>query len=223
MTVTGDMTIDPNVTITVAAGTALTFATNASLTIQGTVDIQGTKAQPVNIAPPSGSIDSGFVVPSGGTLKMSYVVQVGGAIVVSGGAFTATDTYMSRASGDFLIATAGMVNVSYSQLGLDTQTGDSTHCDLHFEGSKGTTLSVTHSTISTSSYGLMLYNGTGVDLTFNNWVGNQTDIDFQPGVQGDVSNGWFASGSAPTPTGGALLTADNLSATRLAVGVAGPR
>src|SRR5262245_47321151 len=42
---------------------------------------------------------------------------------------------------------------------------DSTHCNMHFEGAAR--IAVTHSNISGAPYGLMLYGGIGVDLTYN--------------------------------------------------------
>jgi hypothetical protein len=224
MAVDKQLTVDAGVTLTIAAGTTVKFGPLGSITVQGTVDVQGTKAQPVNLVPATtGSHHGGFSLPSGGVLKMAYGIQVGGGISVNGGKITVTDTRMSQAEGDFLIVGAGTVDVSYSAIGLEPGAGtDSTHCDMHFGGS-GVTIKVTHSNISTSSYGLMLYGGNAVDLTFNNWFKNTPyQIDTQPGVSADISNGWFDT-ATPTAGGGATLTANNLSATRLPATVAGPR
>jgi hypothetical protein len=84
---------------------------------------------------------------------------------------------------------------------------------MHFNPG-GNVIKVTHSNISTSSYGLMFYGGMNADFTYNNWFENTTDVDVQAGspVSGNFSNGWFQKG-APTGQG---ITANNLSTARLA-------
>jgi len=220
-------TVDPGVTLTIAPGTTVRFASGTAISVEGIVDVQGSKASPVQLSPATvGDHHYGFTVPTKGELKMTYGVQVGGGISVNGGKITITDSLMSQASGDFLVAGDGIVDVSYSSIGLETGT-DTTHCDMHFGGGTGS-VKVTHSNISTSSYGLMLYGGTNVDLTYNNWFKNPIQVDASPGVSGNVSNGWFDK-AAPTSAGGATITANNLSATRLPsasvdpVNGAGPR
>jgi len=123
------------------------------------------------------------------------------------------------APGDFLVVGDGTVDVTYSSIGLESTESDSTHCDLHF-GGLAATIKITHTNISTSPYGLMLYGGSGVDLTYNNWFGNGIDIETMSGVRADVSNEWFAKG-APAATAGATLVANSLAAARLVA--AGPR
>jgi hypothetical protein len=115
---------------------------------------------------------------------------------------------MSQALGDFLVVAGGTVNVSYSTIGLASGT-DTTHCNMHFGGS-GATIAVNHSNIYGAPYGLMLYGGTGVDLTYNNWTGNDSDIATEPGppVSADLSYGWFAK-SAPVTGGVATYTYTN--------------
>jgi hypothetical protein len=83
---------------------------------------------------------------------------------------------------------------------------------MHFNPG-GNVIKVTHSNISTSSYGLMFYGGMNADFTYNNWFENTTDVDIQAGspVSGNFSNGWFQKG-APTGQG---ITANNLAAARL--------
>jgi hypothetical protein len=223
MSLSKETVVDPGVTLTIAQGTVVSFAPSASIDVQGTVDVQGTKAAPVLLSPSAaGGHHYGLVVSTGGELKMAYGVQVGGGISVSGGKVTVTDTRMSQAAGDFLVISGGTVNVSYSAIGLEPGAGtDTTHCDMHFGGS-APAISITHSNISTSSYGLMLYGGNNVDLTFNNWFSNSIQIDTSPGVSGNVSNGWFDKGApAATGSGGATIMKDNLATSRLTD--AGPR
>src|SRR5262249_52295095 len=98
---------------------------------------------------------------------------------------------------------------------------DTTHCDMHFGGS-GATITVNHSNISTSSYGLMLYGGNNVDLTYNNWFSNPIQIDTMGPVSGDISYGWFDKG-APTANAGGMLTYTNPAASRLPATMAGPQ
>jgi hypothetical protein len=216
------MTVDPGVTLTIASGTTVRLAASTGIHVAGVVDVQGTKAAPVHLSPANaGGHHYGFVVPTNGELRMAYGVQVGGGISVEGGTITVTDTLMSRSLGDFLVADAGTVDVSYSAIGLEPGAGmDTSHCDLHFGGTSGSTFKVTHSNISTSLYGVMLYGGPGVDLTYNNWFSNDLDVDTLPGAGADVSYGWFEKG-APVAGGGATLIYDNRAAQRLVD--AGPR
>jgi hypothetical protein len=222
MDVAAQTIIDPGVTLTISAGTTVRFAPGAGITVQGIADVQGTKASLVRLTPTaSGGHHNGFSVGTGGELKMTYALQVGGGIEVSGnGKATVSDTQMSQAGGDFLVVGGGTVNVTYSSIGLEAG-ADSTHCNMHFDGT-GTKIAVTHSNISGVPYGLMLYGGTGVDLTSNNWFGNASDIATQPGppVSADISNGWFAK-TAPISGGVATYTYNNPAGNRLAD--AGPR
>jgi hypothetical protein len=221
--VTSATTVDAGAKLTIAAGTTVKFGPSGALVVNGTVDVQGSKAQVVNLVPSTaGSHFGATAVEAGGSLTMSYAVQTGGGIRVDGGTLKLTNTRMAQAEGDFLVVGDGNVDVQYSAIGLEAGQGtDSTHCDMHFGGG-GSTIKVTHSNISTSSYGLMLYGGNNVDLTFNNWFNNPIQIDTTAGVSGDISNGWFDKG-APKASGGATLKADNLSATRLPATMAGPQ
>jgi len=225
MDVTKAITVDPNVTLTIAAGTTVKFGTAGSIVVKGTVDAQGSKTQVVTLAPSAaGGFYPGFTVSTGGVLKMSYVVQTGAEIYVAGGALNVVNTRMSNASHDLLVVDSGSVDMSYSAIGLEPGSGtDTTHCDMHF-GGVGTTIKVTHSNISTSSYGLMLYGGSNLDLTFNNWFNNPIQIDTNAGASGDIRNGWFDKG-APTAGGGAVLTYDYQTpvANRLPANMAGPQ
>jgi len=219
------LTVDPNVTLTISAGTTVKFGTAGAITVKGTVDIQGTKAEVVTLAPSAaGGFYPGFVVSLGGALKMNYVVQTGAENLIDGGTFTVTNTRMSNASHDLLVVNSGTVDMSYSAIGLEPGMGtDTTHCDMHFGGS-GTTIKVTHSNISTSAYGLMLYGGNNVDLTLNNWFSNPIQIDTSAGVSGNITGGWFDKG-APTAGTGATLTYDyqNPVMTRLPATMTGPQ
>jgi len=221
VTVASALTVDPGVVLTIAPGTTVRLAPGASIAVRGSAVAQGSKGAPVTIEPTAaGNHHNGFSIPSGGALEMSYVVQVGGGFSVEGGTLTVTDTFMSRAGGDLLVVSAGRVDMSYSQIGLEPGTGsDTTHCDAHFGGS-GISIKITHSNLSTSAYGLMLYGGTGVDLTHNNWFANGIDVDTSPGVMADISGGWFAKG-VPVAGSGATLIANTAADKRLLD--AGPR
>jgi len=222
MPLAGPLTIDKGATLTIAAGTTVTFAPGAFITVNGILDVQGTKASVVHLSPATaGGHHNGLSIPDGGELKMTYGVQVGGGIDVNGGKVTISDTLMSQSSDDFLVVGLGTVDVSYSAIGIEPGAGtDSTHCDMHF-GAPGASIKVTHSNVSTAAYGIMLYGGTGVDLTYNNWFGNQIDVDTYPGAGGDVSYGWFAK-AAPVAGNGATLTYTNPSATRLPAATVDP-
>lgn len=215
------VTVDPGVTLTIAAGTTIKFGTAGSIAVKGTVDIQGEKASPVTLAPAAaGGFYPGFTVPTGGQLKMNWVVQTGAEIYVSGGTFTAVDSTMSNASHDLLVVDAGTVDMTYSWIGRDPAKGvaDSTHCDMHFGGA-GTSIKINNSNISTSSYGLMLYGG-NADLQNNNWFSNTPyQIDTTAGVSGNIAGSWFDNGRPPAGAGATLTGTE--SPTRVAL--AGPR
>ncbi|MEJ7602618.1 MAG: hypothetical protein WKG01_32300 [Kofleriaceae bacterium] len=217
----GAVTIDPGVTVTVAAGTVINFAPASRLDIKGTLDVNGSAAAKVTLQtePGAGVNHGGLHVY--GTLTMDYAVQTGGGIYTNAGATaTITDSALSKVSGDFLVMNGGAVTASYSNFGSGP--GDSTHCQLHFGGT-GNTISITKSNINTAPYGLMFYSGTNAIFTANNWEAGPTpnkDVDTMPGVSGDFSNSYFAAGP-PVAGTGATITANNLSATRLLD--AGPR
>jgi hypothetical protein len=216
--VTANATIDPGVTVTAAAGTTVIVASTAQIVVGGTFDVQGTKAATVKITPDTvGGHFYGVAINSGGVVTMTYAVQDGGGIhLASGAKATLTDTAMSRAQGDYLTMSAGTLDVEYSSIGLEPGQADTTHCDMHFDGSS--TIKVTHTNVSTAAYGIMFYGGTGADFTYNNWFSNSyTDVDPTTGVQGDFSFGWFEKG-APSGPG---ITAGNLASARLTD--AGPR
>lgn len=221
--VVGATTIDPNVTVTVTAGTTVNFAGTASLAIKGTFDVQGTSASKVILHPETGSFFGGLTVGGmpemSGALKLAYAEQTGGAIVTQvGGTATITDTKMFGAGGDFLIMNGGTVDVSFSQLGADLGGTDTTHCNMHFGGS-GNIISVTHSNINGTPYGLMFYGGQNAIFTNNNWEkttnGSADWIDSQPGVSGDFSGGYFSAGP-PVAKAGATFTVNTPATAPLA-------
>lgn len=218
--VVNQLTVDRGATLTIAAGTTVRIAEGASIVAQGTVNVQGTKASGVQISPTTATgHHNGFSIPSGGVLQMSYAIQVGGNLEVTGGRLTVTDSKMSRALGDLLVVNAGTVDMSYSQIGAD-EGSDSTHCDGHFGGG-GITIKLAHSNLAKAAYGLMLYGGSAVDLTYDNWFGNAIDIDTSPGVMGDVTGSWFERGAPSAGAGAELLGLDSLASARVAD--AGPR
>lgn len=224
MSVTSTTTVDAGVKLTIAAGTTVKFGPSGAIVVNGSLDIQGTKAQPVNLVEANiGDHFIGTTVSAGGAINMSYTVQNGGGITVNpGGKLTVTNSRMSHSSHDFLVVTDGTVDVSYSSIGMDPDGGaDTTHCDIHLGGS-GSAVKITHSNISTSVYGIMLYGGNNVDLTFNNWSNNSfTQIDTQPMVSADISNGFFDK--APVAGPQATLTYNNPAPNRLPVNMAGPQ
>jgi hypothetical protein len=224
--VTKQTVIDAGVTVTIPAGATVSFAANASVEVRGILNVMGTKGSVVHLSPATaGDHFPGIAVSSGGAFNMTYGVQVGGGITANGGNVTITDSLMSLSEGDFFVigGSGGKVDVSYSAIGLAPGTGTETiHCDMHFGGT-GTTISITHSNINSSSYGLMLYGGSNVNLTANNWVGNSIQLDTSSGVSADVTGSYFDKGAPKASgSGGAMiLGTDKLSATRLPD--AGPR
>lgn len=222
--VTANLTIAAGVTVTVEPGATISFAPGGwSITVNGTLDAQGTVDSPITIAPSApGGFHSGFQVPTGGLVNLSFVVQTGGGIQTLGGKATIVDTFMSMASGDLLIMSGGEIDMSYSQVGREVGETDSTHCDMHFGGTTPNIIKVTNSNISTTAYGLMFYAGTNANFTNNNWFGNQIDVATNPGVAGDFTGSWFEDAPPPPAgNGGANLIVTDLSAERLLT--AGPR
>src|SRR5262249_1575434 len=70
---------DANVTLSIAARTTVTFGPSGFLVVNGTVDVQGTKTQVVNlVAATAGGHFGSTAVEAGGELKMDYAVQTGG-------------------------------------------------------------------------------------------------------------------------------------------------
>jgi hypothetical protein len=203
--------IEPGVTITVSPGTAIKFKSGASLDIKGTLRVQGTSAAKVQIGP---AADNSFGLILGGTLELKYAVMTGGNIQTNAGSTaTLSDTKMYHASGDLLIMNGGKVTMDHSQIGPAPGETETTHCNIHTSGDANT-INITYSNINGAPYGLMLYGGQNAIFTNNNWYGNQTHVDTQPGVSADLSGSWF-EGAKPVAGSGATLTETNLSTTKL--------
>jgi hypothetical protein len=205
------VTIDPGVTVTAAAGGSITFTAAGNLTVAGTLSVEGTKGSTVSLVPDVGLANFNPINVSG-TLKMTYAEMNGGWLSLSSTATTTiTDSTFSHATHDLVVMDGGTISFMYSQVGVEAPSTDTTHCDLHFGGT-APVIKASHSTFSTSTYGVMFYAGNNADFTYDNWMGNQTNVDPTPGqVTGDFSYSFF-DGAAPTITG---LTATNMSATRL--------
>jgi hypothetical protein len=216
--VTGDLTINAGVTVTVAAGTVVNVTSPFGITVLGTLAIQGTKDGKVTFQSAEvGTFWSHIVVPSGGVMTASYLVQTSSGLTTSNsGKITLVDTQLSHAGGDLLTMSGGTLDMSYSGIGLASGR-DTTHCNMHVSG--GVHLTVTHSNLSTAFFGLMFYGGVNANFTYNNWFGNNTDIDTEAAypVTGDFSYSYFAKG-APIISG---VTTTNMATALLTD--AGPR
>jgi hypothetical protein len=228
VTISGNVTIDSGVTVTVAAGTTINVAAGMSINVLGTLDASaGTSAAKITMKPDAGAThfgqgETGVAVPMGGSVIYHYVTQDGAGVATTGGTFTAVDSELKNSGGDFLVMAGGTVNVTYSTLGVLTGT-NTTHCNMHFNGGAANTVTVSHSNIAMAPYGIMFYGGTNADFTFDNWPGNQIDVDTQMGspVSGDFSNSYFPKG-APVAQTGSTFTLTNVSTTVM-VADAGPR
>lgn len=211
--VEGMTTIDPGVTLTVAAGTTVTFKDVGALVVEGTLDIQGTSAGVVTIKPEATRF-GGITINGPGKATLKFVEATGGSILINGSALlTIVDSRMSKApNADFILMNGGTLDMTYSHVGLEPGETDTTHCSLHFGGA-GNVIKVNNSNISTSSYGLMFYGGTNADFKLNNWFSNTVDVDVSAtsAVTGDFSRGWFEKGQPS----GAGVTAMNLAPARL--------
>ena len=205
------LTIDAGVTVTAAAGTVITFGAAGSLAVAGTLDVQGAKGNTVKLQPETGQMNF-TAIDVTGTLKMSYADMTGGWLSLEDTATTTIiDSTFSHASHDLVVMNGGTLSFTYSMVGVVAPATDTTHCDLHFGGTTPK-ITVNHSTLATSSYGVMFYAGMDADFTYDNWVSNQINVDPTIGqVTGNFSNSYFM-GAAPTATG---LTATNMSTTQL--------
>ncbi|MEO8550478.1 MAG: hypothetical protein ABI678_10905 [Kofleriaceae bacterium] len=205
------------VTLDVEAGSVIQFDGSAGIVVAGTVNVNGAKGNVVTVQPaPGGHFWRSWGLASG-TLNMTYVQSKGGGFSISGtGTLKARDSEFSNTNGDLLVASGGTIDMQYSWIGLAEGMADTTHCDIHFEGGNPSVI-VSHSNISTSSYGIMFYAGQTVDMTYNNWFGNSIDVDKHGTTSGDISNSYFKKGN-PTGSG---LTANNMATAMITD--AGPR
>src|SRR5262249_20703548 len=152
LTVTGPTMIKSGVTVTIAAGTHITAANSAMISVAGKLEADGTSAGHVVLTPTS--VTWGGVEVTG-QLVMHYVAQSGGGIVVDGGTVAVADSVLShdRDGRDFLIVDSGQVDVEYSAFQPAQGTSDLIHCDMHANQGGGTTIKVVHSNLSGATYG----------------------------------------------------------------------
>jgi hypothetical protein len=198
MNFTAPVTITGAATVTVMPGTTVTFAPSASLAVLGTLNINGATGagNGITFGPATGSTSfAGISVGQGGNFNAKYLTLTGAEFeTMTGGTTTINDSKLSQSPGDMLIMSGGSVTFMYSIIGNPTGTGyeqgDTTHCDMHFDG-VGNTIKVSHSIVTTSAYGVMFYSGTGADFTFDNWSKNQTNIDAEGAVNGDFTGSYF--------------------------------
>ncbi|HEY1549037.1 MAG TPA: hypothetical protein VGG28_14535 [Kofleriaceae bacterium] len=215
--ITASIDIPNGVTITVAAGSTVEVASSASITVDGALAIAGVKGSTVTIEGLASDTWGFLTVHTGGSVTMSYAEYTGGNIdVQSNGSIMLRDSELSRVVGDLLTSEGGNIDVAYTWLGEPQGQSDTTHCDMHFEDGSPT-LSITHTNISTSVYGVMFYAGTNADFTSNNWFSNSIQVDPTAAVTGDFSNGYFDK----NPPSGTGITASNLASAMLTD--AGPR
>lgn len=210
--VTGALTIARGVIVTVAPGTTVDLAQGVAITLDGTLEIQGIKAEKVTFQPlVAGDFWGGISIQ--GAVTASYLVETGGSFsVASGGTLTLVDSQMSHAGGDLVTLDGGALDMTYSAIGVESSQHDSTHCDMHINSAS--TIKAAHSNISTSVYGLMFEAGLDADFTYDNWFANGVDVWTEPSspVIGDFSFGYFAQG-APKLAG---ITATNIAPQRVA-------
>jgi hypothetical protein len=211
------ITIAAAATLTIDPGTVIQMDPTAAFTVLGTVNVNGVKGNVVTIGPGTASRYWGNWNMASGAVNMTYVESKGGGFEISGtGKLMVRDSEFSQHSHDLLVLSGGEVDMQYSWIGVPEGQTDTTHCDIHIEGGNPM-VTVSHTNLSTSAYGIMFYTGQTVNLTYNNWFSNQIDMDKTSGTTGDVSFGWFKAGNP---------TFANLTANTMATGMvadAGPR
>ena len=210
--VVGAVTIDAGATVTVLPGTVVNVATGQGITVAGTLAIQGTKASKVTIqSATAGDYWAEIAVPRG-VVTASYLVQTGGGLTIAApGKVTIVDSHLSHVGGDLLIMSGGTLDMTYSEIGLDSGTRDTTHCAMHVSGAP--IIKASHSNFTTASYGIMFYGGSAADFTYDNWLGNGIDVAGSgPPTSGNFSFSYFGK-AAPS---GAGITAAALATARIA-------
>jgi hypothetical protein len=215
--VKADIAVAAGVTLTVMPHTRIQVAAGDSINVLGTVNVNGVKGGEVYIESLVAADNWDAWLVSSGTLNMTYVIQSGGGITVSGtGKVMARDSHYWQVTHDLLVVSGGTVDMQYSWIGVADGQPNYTHCDMHFEGGS---ITMSHSNVSASLYGVMLYTGNTVDFTYDNWFSNSVDLDILPAPlpHADISNSWFKKGN---PTN-ATLTKNNMATSMVAD--AGPR
>jgi hypothetical protein len=113
ISMTGDVTVPAGVTLTVAAGTVVTAAGNFSLSIKGTLVVQGTAASPVQFVGASAASWGGIAVSGTGTANLSYVTinDASQAFAALAGTTYALDHVTIQHAGSALVlSSTGTVN-----------------------------------------------------------------------------------------------------------------
>jgi len=183
------VTIETGVHVTVEPGTVVHMATGASLEVDGSLVMTGTKDAPITVTSPPGEFWLGINVY--GTLDMAYVTQTGGGVYTQAPEAKATivDSKLSSAVGDFLVMNDGSLDVTYTNVGVPD--GDHTHCNVHVNGARS--IRFAHNNNIGVAYGLMLYAGNG-DFSHDNWMGNVYDIEPNPAGTGKFDDSYFERG-----------------------------
>jgi hypothetical protein len=163
------------------------------------------------------SMGQAIVAEGTASLEASHVGQManGGVAVTGSGNLHVVDSTIIASSGDLVVGNGGTLLVEYSEIG-DTQ-GAYDHCDFHV--GSASSLTITHSNIINGVYGIMLGGTTGAQITYNNWMGNTTDLDpIGSNATVNMQHNYWQNGT-PTPGSGYDLT--NPEAAQIAD--AGPR
>jgi hypothetical protein len=148
VTLVADATIEPNVTITVAAGTMFLAADSTKLTVRGTLQVDGVAGQDVSILPVTGAVSwAGIVAESGGVVDIAYAtgMDVAKFVDCKSGATCSIDHANFTGVG-YAIWAGGTATVTRSQFeglvnqGVFIDTGDLTITDSVFLGAGGDTI-----------------------------------------------------------------------------------
>jgi hypothetical protein len=218
---TGDVTIDPGVTVTVSPGTTLDVDPDGSIEVDGTLDATGTSAAPITIEPAQGAqYFPGIAVAMDGSATLAHVsVRGGGLYTQDRGALSFIDSELVDHLANYFVMSGGSLDVQYSNLG---ESGYIDHCIFHLNPG-GYAIRVNHSNISGAQMALMFNGGAQADFTSNNWLANTEDVESTPGgsVTGDFSYGYFSSGTPPVAAPGNSFQLDDLATAPLID--AGPR
>jgi hypothetical protein len=150
-------------------------------------------------------ISQAIVAEGTASLEASRITEVanGGVSVRGNGNLHVVDSVVYTSSGDLVVASGGTMLIEYSEIG-DT-TGSYDHCNFHIGAAAS--LTITRTNIINGVYGMMLGGTTGASITYNNWMGNDTDLSpVGTNITVDLTHNYWEAGP---PNLGAVYDTSN--------------